>query len=201
MRPNQGNRRNNNRRGGHGGHSGHGGGGHGNNGGHQVHRDSRQPRTAMSLRNQIFDSNGPDMRVRGNAFQVHEKYLALAKDALSSGDRVLAENYLQHAEHYFRIIEAINEATASEQRTRQATYADQPQGQQQQPQQQQQPGSGYYSNVSDMTSQPATQTPLGSLRNPMMEDGESQQNEGNMGQDDDDGDGGQHGMTAAAGRR
>jgi hypothetical protein len=79
------------------------------------------------LRNQIFDSNGPDMRVRGNAFQVHEKYQALAKDALSSGDRVLAENYLQHAEHYFRIIEAINEATAAEQRARQASWEGQPQ--------------------------------------------------------------------------
>ncbi len=120
MRPGQGNRRNNNRRNGHGG-GGHGGG---HNGGGNF---NRQPRSATSLRNQIFDSNGPDMRVRGNAFQVHEKYQALAKDALSSGDRVLAENYLQHAEHYYRIIEAINEATAAEQRQRQAQFGDQPQ--------------------------------------------------------------------------
>jgi hypothetical protein len=56
--------------------------------------------------------------VRGNAWQVHEKYQALARDAQSSGDRVSAENYLQHAEHYFRIIEAINEATAAEQAAR-----------------------------------------------------------------------------------
>jgi hypothetical protein len=49
---------------------------------------------------------------------VHEKYQALARDAQSSGDRVAAENYLQHAEHYYRIIEAINEATAVEQRAR-----------------------------------------------------------------------------------
>ena len=92
-----------------------------------------QNRSATSLRNQIFDSNGPDMRVRGNAFQVHEKYQALAKDALTSGDRVLAENYLQHAEHYFRIIEAINEATAAEQRARQASWDSQPQPSMQQP--------------------------------------------------------------------
>jgi hypothetical protein len=106
----------------------------------------------MSLRNQIFDSNGPDIRVRGNAFQVHEKYQALAKDALSSGDRVLAENYLQHAEHYFRIIEAINEATAAEQRQRQATYGD---GQQPSVP----PGAnGYYTSVGDMN-QPGGQPP------------------------------------------
>lgn len=55
-------------------------------------------------RNQIFDSNGPDVRIRGTAYQVCEKYLALAKDATSSGDLVLAESYLQHAEHYQRII-------------------------------------------------------------------------------------------------
>lgn len=54
-------------------------------------------------RQQLFDSNGPSVRIRGNAFQVHEKYLSLARDAASSGDRIGAENYYQHAEHYFRI--------------------------------------------------------------------------------------------------
>ena len=53
---------------------------------------------------QVFDSNGPDVRIRGTAHQVTEKYLALANDAMSSGDRTLAENYFQHAEHYQRII-------------------------------------------------------------------------------------------------
>ncbi len=51
-----------------------------------------------------FDSNGPDVRIRGTAFQIVEKYMTLAKDASASGDRVLAENYLQHAEHYQRLI-------------------------------------------------------------------------------------------------
>ena len=55
-------------------------------------------------RMQVFDSNGPDVRIRGTAHQVHEKYMALAKDAASSGDRVTAESYLQHAEHYQRVI-------------------------------------------------------------------------------------------------
>lgn len=54
-------------------------------------------------RQQTFDSNGPSVRIRGNAFQVHEKYLGLARDASSAGDRIAAENYFQHAEHYFRI--------------------------------------------------------------------------------------------------
>lgn len=55
-------------------------------------------------RSQVFDSNGPDVRIRGTAHQIVEKYAALAKDATSSGDLTLAENYLQHAEHYQRII-------------------------------------------------------------------------------------------------
>ena len=57
-----------------------------------------------SSRNQTFDSNGPSVRIRGNASQVHEKYLAMARDASSSGDRIAAENYYQHAEHYYRIL-------------------------------------------------------------------------------------------------
>jgi hypothetical protein len=60
-------------------------------------------------RNQVFDSNGPEGRIRGNAHQVLEKYLSLARDASSQGDRVAAENYYQHAEHYFRMINAQNQ--------------------------------------------------------------------------------------------
>jgi len=63
----------------------------------------------VPLRHQTFDSNGPDVRIRGNAFQIHEKYQALARDAQASGDRIAAENYQQHAEHYYRIICQINE--------------------------------------------------------------------------------------------
>ncbi|MFQ6016944.1 MAG: DUF4167 domain-containing protein [Kiloniellaceae bacterium] len=57
-----------------------------------------------SPRSTNYDSNGPEGRIRGNAHQVYEKYVALARDALSSGDRVSAETYYQHAEHYFRIL-------------------------------------------------------------------------------------------------
>lgn len=56
--------------------------------------------------NRSYDSNGPDVRVRGTASQVYEKYQALARDAMSAGDRVMAENYQQHAEHYFRILQS-----------------------------------------------------------------------------------------------
>ena len=61
-------------------------------------------------RNHVFDSNGPDVRVRGTAQQLFEKYLQLGRDATSAGDRVMAESYFQHAEHYFRILNAMNQA-------------------------------------------------------------------------------------------
>ncbi|MDN2566976.1 DUF4167 domain-containing protein [Aquibium sp. A9E412] len=53
-----------------------------------------------------YESNGPDVKIRGSAQQIADKYATLARDAQSSGDRVMAENYLQHAEHYNRIIAA-----------------------------------------------------------------------------------------------
>ncbi|MDE1934713.1 DUF4167 domain-containing protein [Bradyrhizobium sp.] len=57
----------------------------------------------------VFESNGPDIKIRGTASHVAEKYLQLARDARSSGDPVAAENYYQHAEHYFRLIAAAQE--------------------------------------------------------------------------------------------
>lgn len=53
-----------------------------------------------------YESNGPDVKIRGNAAHVADKYVQLARDAQASGDSVMAENYFQHAEHYFRIISA-----------------------------------------------------------------------------------------------
>lgn len=83
-----------------------GGGGGGGGGGPPRHQSGNVPLN----RNHVFDSNGPDLRVRGTAQQLFEKYLQLGRDATSSGDRVMAEGYFQHAEHYFRIINAINQA-------------------------------------------------------------------------------------------
>ncbi len=57
----------------------------------------------------IYESNGPDVKVRGTASHVAEKYIQLARDAQASGDPVAAENYYQHAEHYFRLIAAAQE--------------------------------------------------------------------------------------------
>lgn len=85
----------------HGGGGGGGGGGQyrGGGGGHQPLN-----------RNHVFDSNGPDVRLRGTAQQLFEKYLQLGRDATGAGDRVMAESYFQHAEHYFRILNAMNQA-------------------------------------------------------------------------------------------
>ena len=56
--------------------------------------------------NRAYDSNGPDVKIRGTATHVCEKYQQLARDAISAGDRVMAENYFQHAEHYYRLLMA-----------------------------------------------------------------------------------------------
>ena len=53
--------------------------------------------------NKVFDSNGPDVKLRGTAQTVAEKYMQLGRDAQSSGDSVSAESYYQHAEHYYRV--------------------------------------------------------------------------------------------------
>src|SRR5216683_378625 len=66
-------------------------------------------RQRMPNRMQTFDSNGPSVKIRGNAYQVFERYVALAREAATSGDRIAAENLYQHAEHYFRIMNANGE--------------------------------------------------------------------------------------------
>ena len=71
-----------------------------NGGGSNNNRKGPNPLTRS------YESNGPDVKIRGSAQQIAEKYAQLARDAQGSGDRVMAENYLQHAEHYNRIIAA-----------------------------------------------------------------------------------------------
>lgn len=92
----------NNRQRSRGGRSGGGGGGGGHHHKPQHHNPNRPPN-----RNQIFDSSGPDVRVRGNAHQVFDKYQALAREAGASGDRIMAEAYWQYADHYFRVIQTM----------------------------------------------------------------------------------------------
>ncbi|MDE1150945.1 MAG: DUF4167 domain-containing protein [Micavibrio sp.] len=91
-----------------------GGGNNGNGGGHHSHSNNGGNggggnHRRVNPRMQSFDSNGPDVRIRGTAYQITEKYITLARDATSSGDRVLAESYLQHAEHYQRMINEMTE--------------------------------------------------------------------------------------------
>ena len=76
------------------------GGSNNGGGGGNFNRKGGNPLT------RTYDSSGPDVKIRGTAQHIAEKYAALARDAQSSGDRVIAENYLQHAEHYNRIIAA-----------------------------------------------------------------------------------------------
>ncbi|MBX3568635.1 MAG: DUF4167 domain-containing protein [Rhizobiaceae bacterium] len=101
MRPQQQNRRMRGRN--------NGGGNNNNNNNHNNNRKGPNPLT----RN--YESNGPDVKIRGSAQQIAEKYATLARDASSAGDRVMAENYLQHAEHYNRIIAAAQAQFASQQ--------------------------------------------------------------------------------------
>ncbi|HET9717099.1 MAG TPA: DUF4167 domain-containing protein [Pseudolabrys sp.] len=83
------------------------------------HRKSQNPLT------RVYESNGPDVKIRGTASHIAEKYIQLARDAQGSGDPIAAENYYQHAEHYFRLI-----AAAQEQFRQQNPYYNQQQPQQ-----------------------------------------------------------------------
>jgi hypothetical protein len=90
-----------------------------NNNNNNNHRKSQNPLT------RVYESNGPDVKIRGTASHIAEKYIQLARDSQSSGDPVAAENYYQHAEHYFRLI-----AVAQEQFRQQNPYYNNQQPQQ-----------------------------------------------------------------------
>ncbi|ENN89929.1 DUF4167 domain-containing protein [Bartonella bovis] len=67
-------------------------------------RNNNNNRRGPNPLSRNYESNGPDVKIRGNAQQIADKYISLARDAQGAGDRVMSENYLQHAEHYLRII-------------------------------------------------------------------------------------------------
>ncbi|WP_242011450.1 DUF4167 domain-containing protein [Acetobacter fallax] len=96
-----------------------GNGSSGSSGGGTRHHNGQIPLN----RNHVFDSNGPEVRIRGTSQQLFEKYLQLGRDATSGGDRVTAEAYFQHAEHYFRILNAMNQAAQQAQAERQERVA------------------------------------------------------------------------------
>src|ERR1041384_2197875 len=77
-----------------------------NNNNNNNHNNNRRGQNSMT---RVYESNGPDIKIRGTASHVAEKYVQLAREARSSGDPVAAENYYQHAEHYFRLIAAAQE--------------------------------------------------------------------------------------------
>lgn len=83
------------------------------------HRPNLNRKTQNPL-SKTFESNGPGIKIRGNAQHIYEKYIALARDAQATGDNIIAENFLQHAEHYKRII---IEATANQQLYNQESVA------------------------------------------------------------------------------
>ena len=68
-------------------------------------RPHQQPQRTPQ-RNHFFDSNGPNIKIRGSAHQIFERYVALAREAAIGGDPIAAENFYQHAEHYFRVSNA-----------------------------------------------------------------------------------------------
>lgn len=73
------------------------------------HHHNSHHRKSQNPMSRVFESNGPDVKIRGNPSHIAEKYVQLARDAQSSGDPVAAENYYQHAEHYNRLIAAAQE--------------------------------------------------------------------------------------------
>jgi hypothetical protein len=97
-------------------------------------------------RNHVFDSNGPEIRIRGTAQQLFEKYLQLGRDATSSGDRVTAEAFFQHAEHYFRILNAMNQAQQQGQGPQNGQGGGQPHPQGNQQRRNYQQGEGFQGN-------------------------------------------------------
>src|ERR1700751_3849813 len=72
-------------------------------------RNNNNNRRGQNPMTRVYESNGPDIKIPGTAAHIAEKYLQLARDARSAGDPVAAENYYQHAEHYFRLIAAAQE--------------------------------------------------------------------------------------------
>jgi hypothetical protein len=80
-----------------------------NNNNNSNNSNNNNNRRGQNPMTRVFESNGPDIKIRGTASHVAEKYVQLARDARSSGDPVAAENYYQHAEHYFRLIAAAQE--------------------------------------------------------------------------------------------
>lgn len=82
-------------------------------GGRSIGARSLQPSRAPE-RDHVYDRSGPNIKLRGNPHQLFERYVALAREAAMEGDRVAAENFYQHAEHYFRVTNPSRESDPPE---------------------------------------------------------------------------------------
>lgn len=159
---------------------------HHHGGGHHHHQG----------RNQTFDSNGPGVRLRGTAHQIYEKYLMLGRDSASSGDRIMSENYFQHADHYYRHIlanqgplEQFSERQDGQDQDAETEGNGYGQGDQPQPSEGQQPQAAYGSTVpqtqgfngagpSQGTSLPGSNQPRGDNRGEGAREGRGDENRG-----------------------
>lgn len=91
-------------------------------------RNKNGRKSLGNIVNRVFESAGPEGKVRGTPQQIIEKYLTLSRDAQTAGDRIAAENFLQHAEHYIRLL-----AEAQREAAPRPEAGQQPQGQQHAP--------------------------------------------------------------------
>lgn len=87
---------------------------------------NKNRRSNNNNRSQNFDSNGPTGRIKGSAKQISEKYMSMARDSYASGDNISMENYYQHAEHYFRINNYLNDQAEQKRKTRENQQAKRP---------------------------------------------------------------------------
>lgn len=155
---------------------------------------SNRPRSIGNIINRVFDSSGPEGKVRGTPQQIIEKYLILARDAQLSNDRVAAENFLQHAEHYTRLLAEAQREMASEQESRQQQYqqngnnqggqnfrergGDQPRAEFREPREERDPGAGDQPDLGDAAIFPDTESHLVDTPEMKPREGQNQRREG-----------------------
>ncbi len=94
-------------------------------------RRQQNPNNNANIVNRVFDSAGPEGKVRGTPQQIVEKYTQLARDAQLSGDRVAAESFMQHSEHYSRMLAVAQQEQAKKQAEHSARQAEQAEQQRQ----------------------------------------------------------------------
>ncbi len=113
---------------------------------------NNQRRNAGNTINRVFDSAGPDGKVRGTPQQIIDKYQILARDAQLSGDRVAAESFLQHSEHYARLLGQAMQQQQEQRQAQEAQREEQQQRENQRREEQQRSQNNAKSNQNDQPS-------------------------------------------------